>query len=221
MLVRLRTAPGAAARSRRTTDPQFRSGRSAGQRALTVAMALIGGLLVSACKTLSPDAGMDTVADIAGDALQADVQAIRTPEQAAAARAKVEQLLRRPLTARAAVQVALLNNRGLQAAYNELGIAEAAMMQASLPPSPTISLQRISGAVEIEIERRIVGDILALATLPVRTEIAGDRFRQAQLRAAEATLRAAAETRRAYYRSIAAVEAAGFLGEAADTAHTA
>ena len=63
----------------------------------------------------------------------------------------------------------------------QLGIAEAAMVEASLPPSPTISLQRISGDVEIEIERRIVADILALATLPTRSEIAGDRFRQAQL----------------------------------------
>src|SRR3984893_11802721 len=164
---------------------------------------------------------MDAVADIAGDALKSDVLAIRTPEQAAAAHAKVEQLLRRPLTARAAVQVALLNNRGLQAAYNELGIAEAAMVKASLPPSPTFSLQRISGAVELEIERRIIGDILALATLPARSEIAGDRFRQAQLRAAEATLRAAAETRRAYYRSIAALEMVGFLDQAAAAAKTA
>jgi len=178
------------------------------------------GLLLSACKTLSPDAGMDAVADIAGDAVNGDVLAIRTPEQAAAARAKITQLLSRPLTARAAVQIALLNNRGLQAAYNELGIAEAVMVAASLPPSPTISLQRISGDVEIEIERRIVGDILALATLPVRSEIAGDRFRQAQLRAAEATLRAAAETRRAYYRSVAAAEMAGFLDQAAATAQT-
>ncbi|HEY4407321.1 MAG TPA: TolC family protein [Xanthobacteraceae bacterium] len=204
---------------RRRRDLRFRS--VAGARALTLAVALIGGLLLSACKTLSPDAGMDTVADIAGEALQADVQAIRTPEQAAAARAKVEQLLRRPLTVRAAVQVALLNNRGLQADYNELGIAEAAMVEASLPPSPTFSLQRISGSVELEIERRIVGDILALATLPARSEIAGDRFRQAQLHAAEATLRAAAETRRAYYRSIAAVETVGFLEQATATAKTA
>ncbi len=199
----------------------IRRGRPAGARALAFAVALVGGLLVSACKTLSPDAGMDTVSDIAGDALKADVQAIRTPEQAAAAHAKVETLLRRPLTARAAVQIALLNNRGLQAAYNALGIAEAAMVEASLPPSPTFSLQRISGSVEIEIERRIVGDILALATLPARTEIAGDRFRQAQLHAAEATLRAAAETRRAYYRSVAAREMAGFLEQAAATAKTA
>src|SRR5882757_4425756 len=189
---------------------QFPPARSAGPRTIAVAAVLIGGLLVSACKTFSPDAGMDAVADLAGDALSSDVVAIRTPEQAASARAKIEQLLRRPLTARAAVQVALLNNRGLQAAYNELGIAEAAMVEASLPPSPTLSLQRISGAVEIEVERRIVGDILALATLPARTEIAGERFHQAQLRAAEATLRVAAETRRAYYRSVAALEMVGF-----------
>jgi outer membrane protein TolC len=207
MLAQKRAANAAMARQKST-------------RSLGVVAALIGGLLVAACKTLSPDAGMDAVADIAGDSLNADVRAIGTPEQATAARAKVAHLLARPLTAHAAVQVALLNNRGLQAAYNQLGIAEAAMVEASLPPSPTISLQRISGDVEIEIERRIVGDILALATLPTRTEIAGERFRQAQLEAAEATLRVAAETRRAYYRSVAALELAGFLEQAAAGAET-
>ena len=179
------------------------------------------GLLAAACKTLSPDGGMDAVAGIAGDALGSEVAAIRTPEQAAAARARIDALLRRPLTARAAVQIALLSNRGLQADYNALGIAEAAMVEASLPPSPTISLQRISGDVEVEVERRIVADILALATLPTRAEIAGDRFRQAQLTAAAATLKVGAETRRAYYRAVAALETAGFLEQAADTAKTA
>jgi outer membrane protein TolC len=190
------------------------------QRFRGVVAALIGGLLVSACKTLSPDGGMDAVAEIAGDALKSDVVAIGTPEQVAEARARVERLLARPLTARTAVQMALLSNRGLQAAYNELGIAEAVMVEASLPPNPTISLQRISGSLEIEIERRIVGDILALATLPARAEIAGERFHQAQLRAAEATLRVAAETRRAYYRSVAALEMVGFLEQAAASAQT-
>jgi outer membrane protein TolC len=216
MPVQLRAAWAAMARQRTALG----RGLSAGPRARGLAAALISGLLLSACKTFTPDGGMDAVADIAGDAANGEVMAIRTPEQAAAARARIAQLLSRPLTARAAVQVALLNNRGLQAAYNELGIAEAAMVQASLPPSPTISLQRISGAAEIEIERRIVGDILALATLPARTEIAGDRFRQAQLRAAAATLQTAAETRRAYYRSVAAAELVGFLEQAAATAQT-
>ena len=63
------------------------------------------------------------------------------------------------------MRIALLNNKGLQASYNGLGIAEAVMVEASLPPSPTISLSRIATPVELDIESRIVADILALATL--------------------------------------------------------
>src|SRR5438105_5776503 len=141
-------------------------------------------LLLSACQTFSPDGGMDLVAAISGNELNKDVAALRTPEVAVAAHARVGALLRKPLTADAAVQIALLNNRGLQAAFNELGIAEAVMVEASLPPSPTIALSALSTPVELDLERRIIADILALATLPARTEIARDRFRQAQLRAA-------------------------------------
>src|SRR5579871_795322 len=91
------------------------------------AAAALCGIALSACKTLSPDGGMDTVAGVTGEAINKDVIAIRTPEDASAAHARVAQLLRRPLTVDTAVQVALLNNRGLQAAYNELGIAETVM----------------------------------------------------------------------------------------------
>jgi outer membrane protein TolC len=164
--------------------------------------AVIGlcALMLGACQTLSPDGGMGAVAGIAGDALRKDVVAVRSPEEAAAVRARLARLLQRPLTADAAVQVALLSNRGLQAAYNDLALAEAAMVEAGLPPSPTFSLKHISGSIEVEIERRIVADILALATLPARTEIAADRFHAAQLRAAQQTLQLAYDTRRAYYR---------------------
>jgi hypothetical protein len=105
------------------------------------------------------------------------------------------------LTVDAAVQVALLNNKGLQAAYNELALAEAELVQESLPPNPVFSISDISGDGASEIERQVVGDILALATLPFRSEIARDRFRQAQLKAALETLRLAANVRRAYFRA--------------------
>lgn len=185
------------------------------------AMVISCGLLLTACQTFSPDGGMGFVADIAGQTLNKDVAVVVTPEQAAAARGRVLSLLRRPLTADAAVQIALLNNRGLQAAYNELALAEAAMVQASLPPNPTFSIERLSGPAEIEIEKRIVANILALATLPIRADIAADRFHQAQLRAAEETLRVAAETRRAYYRAVASRELSGFLTQAQTAAQTA
>ena len=188
---------------------------------MRAALAIASALLLSACQTWSPDGGMSVVADIVGHDLNKDVVALRTPEETQAARARVRALLRRPLTADAAVRIALLNNRGLQAAYNELGLAEAAMVQASLPSNPTFSLSRVSTSIEIEIERRIVADILALASLPARAEIAADRFWQAQLRAAEETLRVAAETRRAFYRAVAARELGGLLEQAKSAAETA
>lgn len=190
-----------------------------GRYRVVLAIALAGTL--GGCAAFSVDGGMSVVAHIASAELGKDAAAIRTQDEAATARATVNQLAKRVLTADAAVQIALLNNRSLQAAYNELGIAEAVRVQASLPPNPTLSVGRLSGPVEIEIEKRIVANILALLTLPARAEIAGERFRQAQLRASEETLRIAQETRRTFYRAVAARELASFLGQSQSAAESA
>ena len=181
-------------------------------------LAAFAAALLSGCAAFSPDAGMSVVADVAQGTIKKDVVAIRTPQDAEWAHDNVRLLLRRGLTVDTAVQIALLNNRGLQAAYNELAIAEADLVQDSLPPNPTFSITRIAGDGALEIERQIVGDILALATLPFRSEIARQRFQAAQLRAAEETLRLAAEVRRAYYRALAANELVGLFTEAKSTA---
>jgi outer membrane protein TolC len=185
------------------------------------AIVLGGTLMLAGCKTFSPDGGMSVASDIAGQELRKDVVAIHTPEDASAARTRVRQFIKRPLTAETAVQIALLNNRGLQAAYNQLGIAEAVMVAGSLPPNPTLSVSRIASSVEVEFERKIVGNILALATLPARAEVAQDRFRQAQLRAAGETARVAADTRRSYYRAVASKQLAALLVEAQSSAANA
>ena len=87
------------------------------------AFAIASAVLLSACQTLSPDGGMSTVATVAGGGLNKDVVRISSVQDASLARDKVSRLLRSPLSADAAVQIALLNNAGLQAAYNRLGIA--------------------------------------------------------------------------------------------------
>lgn len=186
----------------------------------TLLASLLSALLLSGCASFSPDGGMATVAGIAGETLKKDVVAIRTTDEAQWASDRVRGLLARPLTVDTAVQVALLNNRGLQAAYNELALAETDLVQEGLPPNPTFSISRISGDGAIEIERQIVGDILALATLPFRTDIARERFRKAQLRAAEETLRLAGDVRRAYYRAVTANELVGLLTDAKSTAES-
>jgi len=177
-------------------------------------------LALPACATFSPDGGMSVPADIAAQHLRKDVVAIRNDEDASAARAKVDQLLKRTLNADSAVQIALLNNRGLQAAYNELGIAEAQRVQQSLPPTPSFSISRMTGAAEIEIERQIAGNILALLTLPARADIAAERFHRAQLTAALETLRVAADARKAFYRAVAARQFVVLLEQASSASGT-
>jgi outer membrane protein TolC len=180
----------------------------------------IMALGLSGCASFSPDSGITIVSDIVGQTIKKDVAFVRTADDAARTNGTVQRLLSRTLTADAAVQVALFNNKRLQAAYNELALAETDLVRESLPPNPTFSISRISGDGASEIERQVVGDILALATLPFRSDIARDRFRQAQLKAALETLRLAADVRRAYFRAIAANEMASLLADAQSTAET-
>ena len=185
------------------------------------AIALAGALALAACQTFSPDSGLSVASDVASKELRKDIVSIQTEDDAAAVHARVRHLMGRTLTAETAVQIALLNNRGLQAAYNELGIAEAVRVRQSLPPNPQISVLRVSGAAETELERQIVTSILALATLPVRSEIAAGRFQQAQLTAALETLRVANGARAAFYRAVAANQSAALLVQAEQAAGTA
>ena len=190
-------------------------------RAARACIALTVVTIVSGCAWFSPDAGMGVVANIADRELNKDVAAIRTPEDAEGMRVAVRRLVARTLTADAAVQIALLNNRGLQAAYNELAKADAERVGQSLPPNPTISVMRIEAPQALEIERQVVTDIIALATLPARSDIAAARLYQAQLRAALATLRVAVETRRQFYRAVGAQELVVFLAQAQLSAEAA
>jgi outer membrane protein TolC len=183
------------------------------------AAAITAAALLSACKSLSPDGGMGTVAAIAGQGLNKSVVRVSSAEEAAYAHDRVAALLHAPLGADAAVQIALLNNLSLQAAYNRLGIAEAAAVQASRPPLPSFAFERVETSIELDIERKIIASILSLATWPARSKIAGVRFEQAQLRAAEETLAVAAETRRAYIRAVAARQILAALNAAKASAN--
>lgn len=175
--------------------------------------AIVAPLALAACQTFSPDGGMGAVTQFANSELQKEAVALRTEAETKAARAKIEELLTRPLSADGAAQIALLNNRGLQAAFNDLFFAEAVAVEASLPPNPTFSIARLVSRPEIELERQIVTSLLALATLPVRTDIARERFRAAQMRTAEKVALIAAEARRAYYRAVAAQQSVNLLAQ--------
>jgi len=193
------------------TREMFRAAR--GDARMAIAIVAVA-LATSGCAELARDDGMLAVETAAQADLGKEVVKIRDDRDAALVSARVRSLLAKPLTLSSAVQIALLNHRGLQAAFNELGISEAQLLEASLPPAPTISLQRLVGSGGFEIERQILQNVLALLTMPRRREIAQARFKAAQARAIEATLRASVDAMRAYYRALAASEAARSFEEA-------
>jgi len=130
------------------------------------------------------------------------------------------------LNADTAVQVALLNNRGLQAAYAQLGVSSADAWQSIMQPNPVVSIGVLGidadglGAFR-SIEGIIANILLAAFTQEDRSKRAVVQFRQAQLIAAEETLRVAVETRRAWVEAVAAFETAGLIRDAQSTADAA
>jgi outer membrane protein TolC len=177
-------------------------------------IALLMALATAGCAEFTLDGGMSPVSASVRQETGKDVVKISTPDEARRAREQVAALLAEPLTSDAAIQIALLNNRGLQAAFNELGISEAAYVQASLPPNPRFSISRLAGIGFVEFEFQLIGNLLALATLPKRTEIAARQFEEARYRAVEATLRLGVETRRAHIHAIAAQQRVRLLEQA-------
>jgi outer membrane protein TolC len=186
----------------------------------TVIVVLLGPML-SGCVGFTTDGGLGTARLYASAELGTDVAKVATEEDAAMSQRRVEALLKAPLTPDAAVQIAVLKNRGLQVAFNELGVSEAVYVRASLPPVPRISLERLAGGLNLEIERQIIVGLFELATLPARQGVAAERFRAAQFRTAETVLRLAAETRRQYFRTVAANQQVSFLSEALLAAESA
>lgn len=129
-------------------------------------------------------------------------------------------LLRKPLTVETSVEIALLNNRGLQAAFNELGLAQAAAIRGQLPANPRFGISRMSNSGELEIEREVLVGLFSIVTLPVRAARSQEEYRAAQYRTAEAVLRLAVDVRRQYYRAVAANEQVVILVQAKELTDT-
>ena len=120
-------------------------------------------------------------------------------------------LAKGPLSVDDAVQVAILNNRGLQAALAELGLAEADLVQAGRLPNPRIALHRVPDEHHYKFEQALSFNILSLVFMPLATEVEERRFAGAQSRAVLEVLRLASDTRKAWIAAVAAEESLRYM----------
>ena len=175
-------------------------------------------LLLAGCASFSPDGGFGKVLQLTQERTGQGVALQRSQEDAQTAQNRVAELLQAALTADAAVEVALLNNRGLQAKFGDLGIAESELVRAGRLKNPSLSFGRMSGGGGVEIERTVLFDILGLLTMPMAKEVGQQRFEQAQYQAAYDAVSLAADVRRAYFDAVAAQELAKFYEQVKETA---
>jgi outer membrane protein TolC len=175
-------------------------------------------LLLGGCASLSEDAGFTKVEQAVKERAGADTKWTRSDAEADTVRGRVKELLAKPLGPTEAVQIALLNNAGLQASYAEVGIAEADLVQASRWRGPTFSFGRLRRGDETEIERGVFFDVLGLLTIPLSTRASESRLQATQNRAAAEGLRVALDTRKAWFQAVAAQETAKYMVQVKESA---
>ena len=183
------------------------------------AAALLAALtLFAGCASLDPEASFAPVQQAATQHLGKELRWARSDADRSAIDARVAELLAQPLTADAAVQVALLNNRELQAGFAELGIGDAERAQAGRLPNPGVSFARLQRGDEVERESGLHFNLARLIALPWIKEMEAQRFQQTQGRVTMSMLALAAQTRKAQVNAVAAEETVRYMQQVSKTA---
>jgi cobalt-zinc-cadmium efflux system outer membrane protein len=167
-------------------------------------------LLVSSILALTLPAGVAREGEDPFRGVQKSVQertgkAVRWKEDQAAheqALQEVRQLLRKPLTVDTAVQIALLNNRSLQATFEDIGLSAADLLQAATIPNPRFDLavrfpdKPPSGTYQ---DYDVAIDFLSIIMIPLKKRVAKEQLESAALRVADSTLALISEVKGAFY----------------------
>jgi len=189
---------------------------------MAISAAVITTIGVGGCASVTPDKRFPDVERLVEDRLGPASTRVHwrlgTPEDEQVDRL-VNDLIARPLSADEAVQIALFRNRGLQATFEELGIAQADVVQAGQLRNPDIAgFFRFPDSPPSGLNWNIGVDIWLLDgfLVPIRERLAGAAEQQAIRQVTAQVLGLAAETRAAYYAHQADVRAAKGQDELAE-----
>lgn len=178
-------------------------------------------LAVMGCASVSPDKRFpDVQSDVLARANARAVWRQGGPEDRAVDDA-IAALLARPLSPEDAVQIALFGNSGLQATFEDLGIAQAEVVTAGQLRNPDIAgFFRFPSSPPSGLNWNIGVDVWLLDAflVPIRQKLADASEDQTLRLVTQQVLRLAADTRTAYFAlqaDTAAVQAREELAEVA------
>lgn len=178
-------------------------------------------LSLAACTRVAPDAGFPDVQKAVSERLGKTVSWNRGTERDKAVGDRIAALLANPLTPDAAVEIALINNPELQAAFEEIGLAQADLVQAGLLANPGLELSALAATPQTAYSATVVEDFLNVFTRAARTRLAGEALERTSFLIASRVIDHAAEVRTAYYAVVADQQTAALLRQVTDATKAA
>lgn len=165
-------------------------------------------LVISSCARL-PQGSEEHVAGIVQERIGKEVLWNNTCYEDPRITCYIQDLASQSINIESAVQIALLNNPEVQATFEEIGIAQADLVEAGLFTNPVFSVE-----VRYPHEKKLVTNIEYLITatfldiflIPLRTRLASTELEQAKLRVANEILDLAFEVRQTYYELVAELQ---------------
>ena len=160
---------------------------------------MLGVLLMVGCAT-RPSSSLPAVQRAVAERGAPAVGWPQSAEEQTASDRTVASILANELTPDAAVQIALLNNRGLRATLEDLGVAEADLMAAGRLHNPTFaaSLRWPDHRPRSpNVGLSLVADLLDDLLIPVRKRVAREQLARAERRVSHEVLALAAEVKTA------------------------
>lgn len=185
---------------------------------LCLPLLLASSLALAGCAGFSRDGGLADVKSLTQKHISQDVVWTKTSDEQTLAELRVQELLQKELDVDSAVQIALLNNKGLQASLYALGISEADVVQAGRLPNPRFSMLHTRHDGDYKIEQALTFNIFSLLTMPKMLEIERRNFESTKQQVALEVLRIAYQTRQAYFNAVAANEMAAYSAQVLESA---
>src|SRR4030067_532537 len=166
---------------------------------------LIFSSFLTGCAGIQTTQEWEKVKTFSAERTGASVQWEKTEDDAKFIKEEVNKLLSDGLTEDDAVKIALINNRALQATFEEIGVAKADLVQAGLFTNPNLSaLFRFPfGGGGSDIEAAGLIKISDFWQIPLRKKVAAARLETAILEVSDEILNTVADVKRAHNEYIA------------------
>ncbi len=160
-------------------------------------------LLVSACATIDPRGDYARTRTIAS--IETGAADIYDPTAEERVQERTHELLQGGLTVEEAISVALLNNKGFQSLFQQIGMSRAEVVQSGLLSNPVFSfgVRFPEGGGRSELTAGLAQQIVDLWQLPIRKEIAQTQLDRTVFLVARQAHAIASSVRRSYYSLLA------------------